>query len=439
MHALSFWPVAVRPSPGLGASDIEDGSVLDRSPTQFDKLLEVSVSLTSTLDLDALLERIVGAAQEVLLAEAASILLVDEATGRLKFAHVVVPVEAVHIVPLLKATTLAHNEGIAGYCVSRNEPVIIEDCRTDRRWSSRVDGTTGFVTRDLLCVPLVAEGQVLGALEIVNKKTEPYAPADIPICTAFASLAGTALRNAQLHLKLARAHERLQELESTRTQYVSTVSHELRTPITVIKGYVQVLEQFRSRLADEKQAEFLRSIDREADHLASLIDDLFIVNEIKELPRQCSFMPTDVVALVERYVEHWAQTHPDRAFHFHRDGPPSRTLAVDQKKIKQCLYHALDNATKFSTAGTSVEVHLRDIDTGCELTVVDEGIGIPAEALPRIYDPFWQADGSDTRSYGGLGLGLYIVSQIMAAHGGSVHCESTPGEGTHLTLTLPLQ
>ncbi|MHB2018297.1 MAG: GAF domain-containing sensor histidine kinase [Candidatus Xenobia bacterium] len=404
---------------------------------QLEKLLEVSLSLGGTLHLETLLERIIRTSCEVLQAEGASLLLVDESTGRLRFAHVVVPPEAAHIVETLKGLTLRPGEGIAGTVAQSNEPLLISNTRQDPRWSPRMDEATGYVTRDLICVPLAVEGQVLGVLEVLNKKVGSYNQDDMPLCMGFANVAASALSNAQLHRGLEEAHARLREMESTRTHYISTLSHELRTPITVVKGYVQVLQQFRSRLEEARQQEFLQSIEREADRLASLIDDLFVVNEIQDLPGQCSFVEVDAADLVRRFLEHWSLLHADHRFTPDlADGP--LMVCVDRKKITHALYHLVDNATKFSPAQSEVVVRLRlHPDGALHLDVTDRGIGIPASIQHRIFDPFWQADSSDTRQYGGLGLGLFIVREIVRVHGGEVACESRVGDGTAFHVRLP--
>jgi signal transduction histidine kinase len=404
---------------------------------QLESLLDVSRELSATLHLETVLERTVRAARTVLRAEGASILLLREETGRLHFEHVDVADHLSHLVPALKCITLAVGEGLAGHTVAHNEPLIIEDTRTDPRWASRVDASTGYLTRDLMVVPLAADGKVIGALEIVNKTDGRYGKADLPLCMAFANMAAAALNNAQLHHKLGKAHERLKELESTRSQYVSTVSHELRTPITVIKGYVQVLEQFRTRLPDARQGEFLRNIDRESDHLGCLLDDLFVVNEIKELPRQCCFMSIDLIDTLRRFVDHWAQVNPERTYRFQHQQGAMILIVADQKKITHCVYHLLDNATKFSSPGSMVEVSVTGHDGGADVVVIDQGIGMTGEVQRRMCEPFWQGEAGDTRSYGGLGLGLYIVYEIAKVHGGSLQCESQPAKGSKFTFRLP--
>jgi K+-sensing histidine kinase KdpD len=409
---------------------------VQRERQQLQKLLEVSVQL-STLDLDTLLDRIVETAKDVLDAEASSLLLLDESTNRLYFAHIAPHSDKT--AEALRGITLAIDEGIVGDTISRRAPQIILEPHRDPRFAAHVDEDTGFVTHSLLCVPLLAGDKVLGAIEVVNKKSGPYTEADIPICNAFATLATSALENASLHRNLERAHKRLQEMERTRTHFVATVSHELRTPVTVIKGYAQVLDQFRARLSDDKQAEFLKNIDRETDHLANLIDDLFIVNEIDHLPDQCGFVAMNVVDLVRQHVKHWQEVRPEHTYDFSPGDQDGLAVHLDQKKIRHCLYHVMDNAAKFSAKGSAIQIAVRPVTSGVEITVSDQGIGIAPDNLEHIYEPFWQADAGDCRSYGGLGLGLYIVYHVVRAHGGSVRCESRLGEGTRLTLQLPVR
>jgi two-component system sensor histidine kinase VicK len=235
------------------------------------------------------------------------------------------------------------------------------------------------------------------------------------------------------------------EIERAKTEFLSNISHELRTPLTPIKGYAEMLRRDQQmpaqrQLAPDKRRAFLDGILESSERLERTVDILvnFAAMEAGRLVLRTE--PVDMANLVHEVCERW-RSRSDR----HRveelvNGRP-RVLA-DRRLLERSIDELFDNAVKFSPEGGVVTVRADLIGTGdgraVEISVSDEGIGIAPSDFDRIFSDFSQIDGSATRRYGGLGLGLPFVQRVVAAHGGSLDATSEPGRGSTFVMRLPI-
>jgi len=231
---------------------------------------------------------------------------------------------------------------------------------------------------------------------------------------------------------------RLNELEATRREFVANVSHELRTPITIIKGYVETLLD-GARNDPTLSLKFLQTIEKHTNRLTFLIEDLLTISQLEEgrivVNRQwCELRP-----LVTRILEDFAARAQARDITLTNQVPDTLPLRADFDRLHQVLVNLVDNAIKYGRAGGHVSVTAKVLDSRdkVEILVIDDGPGIPQEALPRVFERFYRVDTARSREQGGTGLGLSIVKHIIQAHGGDVAAESQPGKGTTFRLTLP--
>ena len=230
----------------------------------------------------------------------------------------------------------------------------------------------------------------------------------------------------------------LRRLESLRRDFVANVSHELKTPITAIKGFIETLRD--GAIGDPEKAEhFLGIVNRQADRLVAIIDDLLALSRIEQEHhrRQIELTHGRVGPILQAAVQSCEARALARNIHVAVDCPQDLLAWVNAALLEQAVVNLIDNAVKYSDPGATVTVRAAASDTGCELAVIDTGCGIAAEHLPRLFERFYRVDKARSRTLGGTGLGLAIVKHIAQAHGGSIAVESTPGAGSTFTIGLP--
>jgi signal transduction histidine kinase len=261
------------------------------------------------------------------------------------------------------------------------------------------------------------------------------------LAESIAERAGPALENATLWADLQQRMEAEREAQRAKDDFLSIVSHELRTPLTSIQGYAQLLEgRLRAQTsAESKELSQLRVIRSQVGRMRRLVDDLLDVSRI-DRRGGVSIEPTDfdLAELVGDAVARIRREHPERQVA--EEVPGSVPVRADRDRIDQVLANLLDNAVKYSPEGGPVHVGLERRGPDVRLTVTDEGVGIPAEHFDHVFERFYQANGEiSRRRFGGLGLGLYISSAIVDAHGGEIRAEPNlgAGRGTVFVVRLP--
>jgi PAS domain S-box-containing protein len=223
-------------------------------------------------------------------------------------------------------------------------------------------------------------------------------------------------------------------------EFLATLSHELRTPLSAITGWTQVLRRGIDTLQPTELRRAIEVIDRNARLQVQLIDELLDISRIMTGKVHLELKPVDLRDVVQAAAE---SAQPGAATkHVKLEvalDPAATIVAGDSGRLQQVIWNLLSNAVKFTPSGGEVRLRVKRSASTAELTVTDTGIGIPQGFLPFVFDRFSQRDGSTTRSYGGLGLGLAICKQLVHLHGGNVRAES-PGEGLGATfcVTLPL-
>lgn len=229
----------------------------------------------------------------------------------------------------------------------------------------------------------------------------------------------------------------LRRLEQVRRDFVANVSHELRTPLTSIKGYTETL---LDGALDEPPAahRFVGSIQKHADRLQALVEDLLQLSRLESGRSELRLRPCDMGALAQRVVESLDDRVRRRQLTVLFDIQPTRPGRVDEALMEQVLFNLIDNAVKYTPENGTINIRVYEQDSGVCLDVADTGVGIPTDALSRIFERFYRVDRARSREMGGTGLGLSIVRHIMGIHGGSVKVESEVGKGSTFTVTLPV-
>jgi two-component system, OmpR family, phosphate regulon sensor histidine kinase PhoR len=230
---------------------------------------------------------------------------------------------------------------------------------------------------------------------------------------------------------------RLKRLENTRQEFVANVSHELRTPLSLIKGCVETL---LDGAKDDPAVlpRFLRTIEKHADRLTYLIEDLLTLSQLESGRIALNLRSTQLREVATRVMADLQGRAHQKEIVLENRVPADLLAHADGERLEQVLFNLLDNAIKYGQPGGHAFIDGRELaGRGAEVSVTDDGPGIPAEAKERVFERFYRADKARSRELGGTGLGLAIVKHIVQCHGGEVRLESEPGRGTTFRFTLP--
>ncbi len=403
-----------------------------RKVQQLQRLLEISRTLASTLELPTLLHSIVTVACELTESEAASILLYDPSAGELRFETGTSPQP-----DSLNKVSVPLDSSVAGRVFSKARPVVIQDAASDPRIYRQVDMSLGFKTRSILGVPLLVRQESIGVIEAVNKVGgRHYTEDDLAILETLASQAAVAIENARLLTRLQDANAELLRLDKMKSDFIAIASHELRTPLGLILGHSTFLKE----LLPAEHAEQMDVIVRSATRLKSIVEDFSTISHKDSGQSRVRRAPFSIGQLVQDVTRRFQDTAAEKKIELGYDVPPDDALYVegDRDKIDIVLTNLIRNALTFTDPGGQVGIKAEAIPGFVKVFVVDTGIGIPADQLERIFDRFYQVESHLTRRHGGMGLGLSIAKSMIEMHNGQIWCESKEGTGSLFCFMLPI-
>lgn len=237
--------------------------------------------------------------------------------------------------------------------------------------------------------------------------------------------------------ELQKALERVSELSQLKANFISNISHELRTPLTHIKGYIELMVTESLGQITEEQKHALQVSQQSTGKLEALIEDLIMVSLASRGELSIKQDNVDIQRIANLAVKSFMGKAAERGINLHGVIDDVPLVQVDSQKIAWVIQQLLDNGIKFTSSGGSVILSVkREGENLVIISVTDTGIGIPPSQLSDIFEPFHQLDGSSTRRFGGTGLGLSLVRQIIEAHGSMLEVQSVEGRGT--TFKFPL-
>jgi len=219
------------------------------------------------------------------------------------------------------------------------------------------------------------------------------------------------------------------------TQFTADASHELRTPLTIMQGELEIA--LRGERSVEEYLETLGSCLEEVERMATIVNDLLLLSKSDMGQEVLNFEPVDMKLMVNNLLSHFQILADEHQIKLGSDLEEVETIYGDHLRLRQMLVNLLSNAIRYTPAGGHIKVSLKNVENGIEVAVADTGIGIPEDAIPRIFDRFYRADKARSRQYGGSGLGLSIVKWIVEAHNGSITVDSIVGEGSVFRVFLP--
>jgi len=230
---------------------------------------------------------------------------------------------------------------------------------------------------------------------------------------------------------------RLKQLENTRQEFVANVSHELRTPLSMIKGYVETL--IHGAKDDPNVAtRFLQTIEKHADRLTYLIEDLLTISRLESGQIVMNIQKVDLRPLVDDVLNDLQSRAAEKKVNLENQAADDLVVRADAERIQQVLFNLVDNAIKYGRVEGRVWIKTRVApERMIEVSVCDNGPGIPPDSIDRVFERFYRVDKARSREQGGTGLGLSIVKHIVQSHGGEVWAESQLEQGTTFFFTLP--
>jgi len=398
---------------------------------RFQRLVEVSRILSDSVELEPMLHTIVETACELTLSEASSIYLYEEETGLLKF----VAAPTAHLAALKRIRVPLENS-IAGKCYTESKSIIIQDAKQDERIFRVVDNALEFKTNSLIAVPLIYRQKTIGVLEAINKQNNAnYTEDDVTILETLASHAGVAIQNTHLLERAQRAYNELSELDRMKSDFVAITSHELRTPLGLILGHATVM---RESASDPMQKRQIDIIVKSALRLKKIIEDLENMDKFQAGKEAIMRQKINMNRLIEEVITSFKVNAERKHIKLISDLPDtSLTVQGDPEKIAIAVGNLIKNAITFTDENGHVMVSADNLPGYIKVSVVDDGIGIPAKDLHRVFERFFQVDSHMTRRHGGMGLGLSVAKVMIELHGGQIWAESIEGKGSNFSFLLP--
>jgi signal transduction histidine kinase len=378
-------------------------------------LVDIARDLASTLDLDVLLSRIIHAAVQITEAEAASILLYDEAGQQLFFQA------ATNLDPPVMRGLIVPLEGsIAGWIVLNRQPVRTKDVHADPRHFGNIEKVTQFKTGSLIGVPLITKDKVVGVLEVLNKKRRDFDETDENLLTGLAAQAAVAIENTRLFQQ---------------SDLIAEFVHELRTPLASIGAATYLM--IKPELTNEQREHLVQSIHSESTRLNDLATAFLDLARLESGRVQFHTSKFDLPPLLEECGILMQARADDYQIHIQIALPLEfPQIEADREKIKQVVMNLLSNAIKYNSTGGWVKIMAETCANEIVIRVQDNGIGIPDSALPRLFEKFYRVTSSEEKAVG-TGLGLAICKQIVQGHGGRIEVQSEPGAGTTFSVYIP--
>ncbi len=395
-----------------------------------ERLLKTARELGAAVSAEDFLKSILSAAVELTGSESAFLLQYDDSLKALtsKFPPRLGG-EA------LGAMTVPLEGNAAGWVFQSGKTLVINDTSKDSRGYKKIDEMTGLTAHSILAAPLRAYGKSLGVFEAINKQGG-YTEQDVLVIEMLAALAAAAIQTELLERSVRSSQEAARELDRLKNEFIAITSHELRTPLGLILGHATFLKE----LVGDQYHEQMDAIIRNATRLKEILESLTSVDNYEK----GSALIRSRRASVARIIEDVCASFRDMAakkgitLAIEKDANDDLWVDIDDSKIAIVLSNLIKNAITFTEEGGHVTVCAGQQTGFVKVSVKDDGVGIPAKDLPRIFERFYQVESHLTRKHGGMGLGLSVAKLMIEMHGGRIWAESVEGAGSTFTFLLPI-
>ena len=360
------------------------------------------------------------------------VLLLDEKNGLLQH-HASYTERRAKISPPIPV-----GEGITGLVALSGQAMRVADVASEPKYIS-VDPRV----RSELCVPLKIGERVLGVLDVESYEVDTFTKADEHLLQTLAGQIATSLERIRL---LSEAQQRADELANTlkqqkelarlRDEFIQNVSHEFRTPLSIVSGYIEILDSGEFGPLPEPYKQPVDIIAKRVRLLGKLVEDLTSLLDIAANKGDFTILRiSDVVNPM--YADFRTRALAERIELKLDIGSSLPSVYGEETLLRKAVDNLVDNAIKFTPPEGKVDIRLKSENNSVVIEISDTGVGIPPEEQGRVFDRFYQVDGSPSRHYGGTGLGLALAKEIIQLHGGEIHVRSKAGEGSTFQIILP--
>jgi GAF domain-containing protein len=410
---------------------------LARSVGELKGLGEVGQAVSSTLDLETVLTRIVSHAVQLSGTDGGAIYEYDEQSE--EFLLRATDHMEEELINALRANPPRLGDGVVGRAAASREPVQVPNILEERTYAPRMrQMLEHFGFRASLAVPLLREDRIIGGLVVRRKSTGEFRPEVIELLKTFATQSVLAIQNARLFREIEDKSRQIEAANRHKSEFLANMSHELRTPLNAIIGFSEVLGERMFGELNEKQAEYTEDILSSGRHLLSLINEILDLSKVEAGRMDLELSKFDLPLAIDNartFVRERAAKHG-----IGLDVTVDERLGDfvgDERKIKQVLLNLLSNAVKFTPEGGRIGIKARQADGSVEISVSDTGIGIAPEDQPKIFEEFRQVGSDYAHKVEGTGLGLTLAKKFVELHGGKIWVESEVGKGSTFSFTLP--
>jgi signal transduction histidine kinase len=411
---------------------------LTRSVGELKALGEVSQVVSSTLDLEAVLTRIVSHAVQLSGTDGGAIYEYDESSEEFHLRATDHMEE--ELITALRANPPRLGDGVIGRAAISREPVEVPNILEERAYAPRMrQMLERFGFRASLAVPLLREDRIIGGLVVRRKSIGEFRPEVIELLKTFATQSVLAIQNARLFHEIEDKSRQIEAANRHKSEFLANMSHELRTSLNAIIGFSEVLGERLFGELNEKQAEYTEDILSSGRHLLSLINEILDLSKVEAGRMELELATFDLPLAIDNtrtFVRERA-TRQDITVDVKVDERLGEFLG-DERKIKQILLNLLSNAVKFTPEGGRIGINAVQSNGAVEISVADTGIGIAPEDQPRIFEEFRQVGGEYAHKKEGTGLGLTLAKKFVELHGGKIWVESEAGKGSTFIFTLPI-
>lgn len=415
-----------------GSLPFSNNLLMALSAFQMERLLHFSRHASVTTSLRELFLAAINAAIDLTGSETASILEYDPAGQALRFAAL----PRQHR-KRLEGMFVPLRGSIAGLALLERQPVAVNDVAQSKEHFKGADELSGYETRSVLAVPLLAGEQALGILEVVNKRGDGnhYTGDDVIVLESLASQTALAMSNDALHGQIQTVREDAARLEKMKGDFIAITSHELRTPLGLILGHATFLRE----IIGAEYREQLDTIIRNAARLKEIIESAAAVENIVSGAAIVRRRNVSVAKIVQEQAALLQEQFQTKNLTLRLDlGLADLMVEGDGEKIAMAFNNLLHNALTFTNPGGHVFVTAERIPGYVKISVIDNGIGIPQKELTHIFERFYQVESHLTRKHGGMGLGLAVAKSMVEMHGGTITVDSVEGKGSNFSILLPL-
>ena len=398
---------------------------------RFRSLQTVTDAALAHLSLNDLLSELLNRIREMLKVDTVAILLLEK-KGEELVAWAARGLEE----EVERGVRLPLGRGFAGSIAARQQPIVIDDLEKAEVLNPllREKGL-----RSLLGVPLLLEGHTVGVIHVGSLTLRRFTQEDMTLLQLVADRIALAVEHVRLYEIERQARSQAEQASRLKDEFLATLSHELRTPLTPIIGWTHMIRN--GMLAEKDISRAFTVIDSNSQSLTRLINDLLDMSTILSGKLHVERLPVSLDVVVREAVETVRSQANSRNIQLevaHRNWQELVIVCGDKTRLVQVFWNLLENAVKFSDAGSRVRINCEADEKEAHIRIEDQGKGISADFLPFVFERFRQADSSKTRAYGGLGLGLALVKSFVEAHGGRIEAASDgEGRGSRFTVHLP--